>query len=77
MTEERREQLFAKLLADTGIRADRKMMTSSDGTLTVVGSPRIARKDNVNDQEPHAQDRNKYNPEQTLNSNNNYKSILS
>ena len=35
-----------------------------------------ARKDNVNDQEPHAQDRNKYNPEQTLNSNN-YKFILS
>ena len=45
MTEERHEQLFAiKLLADTGIRTDRKTVTSSDGKLTVVGSPRIARK---------------------------------
>ena len=44
MTEERRNQLFTKLLSDTGIRAEWKTVTSSDGTLTVVGSPRIARK---------------------------------
>ena len=47
MSPERKEALFQKFLSDTGLRNDNnKSVTSSDGQLTVTGSPRIARKKN-------------------------------
>ena len=46
MSPDRKEALFQKFLSDTGLRNDNKSVTSSDGQLTVTGSPRIARKKN-------------------------------
>jgi len=44
MSEEQRSKLVEKFLADTGVRLEQKTVISSDGLLTVTGSPRIARK---------------------------------
>ena len=46
MSDERRDQHLQKFLADMGPRTDHRTVTSSDGLLTVTGSPRIARKKN-------------------------------
>ena len=46
MSPDWKEALFQKFLSDTGLRNDNKSVTSSDGQLTVTGSPRIARKKN-------------------------------
>jgi len=63
MTDEAKERAFVKLMKDDGTRVDKKTVTSTDGALTVVGSPKIARK-KVNDvdqpQNAHPSRRCKY-----------------
>jgi len=46
MTEEAKDRALEKLLRDSGVRGgqSQRMVTSTNGKLTVNGSPRIARK---------------------------------
>ena len=44
MTNDAKDRAFKKFMVDDGKRHDKKTVTSTDGNLTVIGSPRIARK---------------------------------
>jgi len=44
MPDEGKDCAFRRLMIDDGTRVEKKTVTSSDGNLMVIGSPRIARK---------------------------------
>jgi len=44
MSDDAKDRAFAKVMSDDGTAPEKKTATSTDGLLTIVGSPRIAMK---------------------------------